>query len=176
MSKLRLAAPCLALAIAALGAPTASVAQISPAPNTFTLEGPLTFTSAGGPPIVCNTQMVIDLYPGGMTGVVSRVYFLPGNLACVGLHPTALPWPVARIIPSSLPRFSISNIKIDNIMNSYCDNGMIYVVWVNAPHNMGHAITQGVMPGNWNGNPYPTGSCKLDGDLYLTSGGPINVM
>jgi hypothetical protein len=110
---------------------------------------------------------------GGMTGAITG-FSLAGSPICSTLVGTALPWSVARITPGSLPRFAISNIRITGILG-YCDKGTIHVSWVNAPHNMGYAVTQGVMPGNFNGLPYPNGSCKLDGELNLTSSGPFDV-
>lgn len=173
MSKLSIAVASLALAIASLGAPSASQAQITPAPNTFTFSGPAVFITAGGPPISCTANFVMVVHAGGMIGAVTS-FSLVGSPICGTLVGTALPWSVARIPPGSLPRFAISNIRITGLLG-YCDKGTIHVSWVNAPHNMGYAETQGIMPGNFNGLPYPNGSCELDVELNLTSTGPFNV-
>jgi hypothetical protein len=171
MSKLSLALPCMAMALATLGTPTASQAQIIPAPSTFTISGPLLFTSVGGPPITCNVSMTINSHPGGMTGSVSSAAVTPGNFVCPGLFPRGLPWPVARTSTGSI---SISNIRLETIMSTYC-TGTLHVSWGSNPLGTGSADT-GTMPGNFNGNPYPTGSCTLSGPMTVTSGGPVSVL
>lgn len=172
MSKLPLAAPLAALAI--LAAPAASQAQISPAPNTFTISGPATFAMAGGPPFFCTATMTIAAFPGGMTGAVTA-FNLNGSPFCSAVVGTALPWPVQRIPPGSMPRFEINNIRLTGVLG-FCDKGAIRVAWDSTTlPGIGYAETLGTMPGNFNGMPYPTGSCELDGVWTVTSGGPVVV-
>lgn len=172
MSKRRLVAPCLVLALAALGAPSAQ-AQISPAPNSFTISGPATFARVGSPPISCTAQMNIAVHPGGMTGAVTA-FNLTGSPVCGSVVGTALPWAVQRIPPGSIARFEINNIRITGVLG-YCDRGTIRVAWDSWAPGTGYAETLGTMPGNFNGLPYPNGSCELDGTWTVTSGGPVTV-
>lgn len=172
MSKLGLAASALALAV--LGGPGASLAQITPAPNTFTLAGPLSFTRPGAPPFTCNATMSVTFNAIGMTGSVTSFNLTAGSPFCAALAPVGLPWTAARITLGTLPRIAVSNIKLVAVL-SYCDNGTINISWVNAPHNTGYVVTQGVMPGNFSGLPYPNGHCTLEGELHLTSAGPLDI-
>ncbi|MNU45833.1 hypothetical protein D3C71_346830 [compost metagenome] len=171
MSKLRLAVPCLAMALAALGTPTASQAQIIPAPSTFTLSGPLVLTSVGGPPFTCNVNMTVNAFPGGMTGSVTSATMSSGSPFCAAVWMQGLSWPVTRTATGSL---LISNVEITNIQGVRCI-GSLQVTWPSNPLGTGTA-NSGTMPGNWNGNPYPTGSCTLSGPMTVTSGGPISIM
>lgn len=174
MSKRRFVAPCLVLALGALAAPGAQ-AQISPAPNTFTLSGVLTFTTPGGPPVPCNATLTINVSPGGMSGSVTNFTAAPGHMFCGGLRGDRMPWPVVRLAPSPTPRFQISGVRLYGVFG-YCDNGVMMVEWTGGSPGSGNVVTQGVMPGNWNGYPYPTGSCKLDGPMSVISGGPVSVL
>lgn len=175
MSKLRLAAPCLALSVAALlGAPSAPNAQISPAPHTFTLSGPLTFTQMGRPPVSCAITMTIAVDPGGLSGAVTNFTSAPGHLFCAGLASGNLPWPVVRLPPSPTPQLQISSVKIVGVFG-FCDSGTLNVEWLGGSPGAASVTTQGVMPGNWNGNPYPAGYCALDGLMNVTAGGPVSV-
>ena len=174
MSKRRLVVPCLVQALAGVGASSAQ-AQISPAPNTFTLGGTLTFTTFGGPPVPCNVTMTINIAPGGMSGSVTNFTATAGHLFCHSLRGDPTSWPVLRLAPSPTPRFQISGIRLYGLF-AYCDNGVMNVEWTGGSPGSGNVVTQGVMPGTWNSNPYPAGYCKLDGPMSVISGGPVSVL
>lgn len=174
MSKRRLVVPCLVLALAGVGASSAQ-AQISPAPNTFTISGPAMFSTIGGPPISCTVTMGIAVSAGGMTGSVSS-FNIAGSPFCSAIVGTALPWSVQRVHPGSMPMFEIRNVRITGVFG-FCDKGTIRVAWDNTTlPGIGYADTVGTMPGNFNGLTYPAGGCELDGTWTVTSGGPVSVL
>lgn len=79
MSKLSIVTASFALAIASLGAPNASQAQISPAPHNFTLGGVLTFSTFGGPPVDCAITMTIAVEPSGLSGARHTLHQRTGS-------------------------------------------------------------------------------------------------
>lgn len=144
-------------------------AQISPSPHVFSMGGPVVFSQVGGGSLSCTMNMNIVVHGGGMTGSVTSASFTGGPL-CSAIIPSALPWNVARITPTSMYRIRISNMKFVMVAG-YCDNGAMIFLW-DMVSPIGY--TDGVMPGAGSLS-YPAASCNIDGNLSVTSGGPVSV-